>query len=127
MHQEIEEFIRTFNRYSLEGNVDELSPMLHDQVVFVAPSLKDTIKGKDLCLDSIRSYTNQAKTISYEVLDHDITRWSNTVAVIMEYEIEYELNEDIYKERGAEHWILIKVLSNWKMSWRSLMRTESLD
>ncbi len=120
--QQIESFIEDFSHYSLNGNIDALKLMLHEETVFVAPDLKTKIKGRKHCLRTIKDYSEQAKTHVYDITNKDIFTWGETANVMLDYYVEYELDNTFYKESGVESWILVYQNEQWLMTWRALIK-----
>lgn len=46
MSTQIEHLIDAFNNGWTQGKFDDIKPLLHDNVIFVAPDLKTQINGK---------------------------------------------------------------------------------
>lgn len=125
--QSIEQFISSFNDSWLHGKWEVLRELLHDEVTFVLPDLSTTFTGKETCLDSIREYTEHAKTKSFEVTRSDIRIWGNTATVITDYSVSYEIAGELFSEVGTEIWTLIQVGMKWKIVWRGLIHNEPTD
>ena len=123
----IETLINHFNKAWTEGQLDILPSILHNEVVFVAPDLKHEIQGKEACIQTIRDYLSMAVTHSFIVTHKKINCWEDTAAAILEYEIDYELNDTRYKESGIETWMLAKEENDWKLLWRGLTENKPLD
>ena len=124
---QIESFIEDFSHYSLNGNIDALSLMLHEQSVFVAPDLKTKIKTRKHCLRTIKDYSEQAKTHVYDIINIDIFIWGKSANVMLDYYVEYELNNTYYKENGVESWILVNENDQWLMAWRALIKNRRIS
>ena len=98
----IETFITEFNDNWLHGKLDELSDLLDHDVVFIAPDLTTEIKGREQCLQSFIDYLDTARTKKFQVRNKQINSWRDSASVLLEYYVEYELNETEYHELGKK-------------------------
>lgn len=117
----IETFIREFNQHWIDGKLDLLADLVDDDVVFLAPDLTTEIKGKVLFLQGFKDYLDSAKTKVFEVRSQQVHAWRASACVVLEYYVEYEMNETEHQEVGKEIWFLNQVDGAWKMVWRSLV------
>lgn len=67
MMSEIEFLIEQFNEGWINGEWEVIPPLLHDDVIFIAPDLITEIKGIDNCLQTIKDYVHNAITVKFEV------------------------------------------------------------
>lgn len=123
---QIKESIDNFNNGWLYGNLKKSETCLHEEVVFVSPDFKQKLSGKENCLKTLKEYISVAKTRKFEVTKHDISVWENTANAIIEYEIEYEILEKSYHEKGWELWTLLKNDGEWKIVWRGVLGNEKM-
>ena len=125
MTDDIEQIVDDFNSGWTAGNFEVIDTILHDEVVFVAPDLKTKLSGKPACLQSIKDYVSSAKTKVFEVKEKDIQIWNQTAVISIDYYIEYEMNDESYRERGLEFWTLEKA-DKWQMVWLAMVKNEVL-
>ncbi len=126
MNPQIDAFIKQFHDCWTKGDLIKLTSLLHDQIIFVAPDLKTEIKGKERCLQTIEDYSNNAVTKKFEVENKKIHVWDHTAMVIMDYDIEYRMKNENYKEKGTEFWTMVRENEKWKLVWRALAKIENL-
>ncbi len=126
MNKKILAFIEDFNSAWIKGDINKLTSLLDENIVFVTPDLKTEIRGRDNCIQTIREYLKQAETRSFEVLDRKIHIWKNTAVVSIDYYVEYVLNDTLYKENGKEFWTLQDKDNSWKMVWRAVVMNEEV-
>jgi ketosteroid isomerase-like protein len=126
MKEKIEKNIANFNKAWTQGKIEDILPLLHKDAIFLAPDLKTEISGRDACLQTIKDYVNNAKTNAFNVANNTIHFWQHTAVVSIEYFIEYEMNNKIYKESGKEFWTMINESGEWQIVWRSMLGNESV-
>lgn len=125
MKNSIEHLIEAFNNGWTQGNFEAVEALLHESVIFVAPDLSTEIVGKDACLATIRSYTEQADTLRFEVEKQKIRVWQYTASVTIDYCIEYLMQGKNHQEKGKEFWTLSKENNHWKIVWRVMVSNQS--
>lgn len=126
MHQEIETFIKQFNDSWTKGTFDRLTHLLDNETIFVASDLESEITGKDRCIQTIRDYAHHAETKRFDVTHKKINIWNETAMVVLDYYVEYEMNNQLYKEKGKEFWTLNKQEGKWKLVWRAMVKNEKM-
>ena len=126
MNQRIEKFIRNFNDSWTKGEIENIIPLLNEDVIFIAPDLKSEIKGKDNCIQTIKDYASNGETKLFEVTEKRIHIWAETAMVSIDYYVEYEMNEQFYKENGKEFWTLIHNKGYWQLVWRAMVMNEKI-
>lgn len=45
---------------------------------------------------------------------------------MLDYYVEYEMNNKYYKENGKEYWTLINENKIWKLVWRAMVKNEKI-
>ncbi len=124
MDNQIEYLIDSFNIGWTQGNLQDIATIMDENVVFVAPDLQTEIIGKTACLKTIEDYVNSATTLEFKVTDKQVYSWNGTAMIRMEYFIEYQMNNEHYKEFGKEFWTLNKLNDTWKLVWRVMVNNE---
>lgn len=127
MKEDIENFIENFNDAWTLGKVEQIIPLIHNRVIFLSPDFKTEIKGKENCLQSLKNYINMASTKIFDVVDKKINIWNQTAIVNLDYYVEYEMNNQNYKEKGTEFWTLINENDGWQLIWRALVMNEKIE
>jgi ketosteroid isomerase-like protein len=127
MNENVEKFITKFNQAWTQGKLEVIIPLLHNDVIFLAPDFKTEISGKDACLQTIKDYINNAKTKSFKVLNTKIHSWKDNAVVSFDYLIEYEMNDNTHQEAAKEFWTMINQSDTWKIVWRAVVGNQSED
>ena len=126
MNENLENFITQFNSAWTQGNMEDLSTLLHENVIFIAPDLKTEIVGKASCIQTIKEYVENAKTEKFYILNKNIHIWNTTAVISIEYVIEYEMKNKSYKEKGKEFWTLHNQMDKWQMIWRAMVENKPI-
>lgn len=126
MAKDIERFIEQFNTAWITGDIEQLEPILDENVVFVLPDFKAELQGKERCLQTIRDYVDNTQTREFRVTGKSIRVWPECAMVTVDYYIEYSIQGNSYSENGKEVWTLLNRSGVWKMAWRALVLYEKL-
>ena len=127
MIKQIEKLINDFNNGWTKGEIESITPILHENIVFVAPDLKTEIIGKDNCIQTIIDYISSGETKLFEITEMKIHVIEQTAIIILDYYVEYEMNNRYYKENGKEFWTLIEKDGNWQLVWRAMVMNEKVE
>jgi hypothetical protein len=124
MNIQIQDFITVFNSAWMERDFEKLSFLLHPNVIFTSPDFQTELKGSEECVQSIMEYMNIATTKSFSVKNIKIDSWNSSASVILEYEMEYSIEKQVFCETGTELWILTQQEKEWKLVRRYLLKNE---
>lgn len=127
MSNEIDIFIKEFNDSWTMGEVENIGPLLNENVVFITSDLKSEIKGKDNCVQTIIDYVNSGETKLFKVTEKKIHIWTQTAMIAINYYVEYEMKGKHHKENGKEFWTLIKNKGKWQLVWRAMVMNEKIE
>ena len=127
MNEKILSFIANFNHSWTKGKLDLIPEFLHEKVVFISPDLSTEIVGIEACIKTFEDYLNTAKTNKFRTTDIGINIWNSTAMVVLEYYVEYEIEEQVYKENCTECWTLVNQSEKWKLAWRALVKNELFE
>lgn len=118
------ETIDAINRSWLNGQYSDLAPFLHDDVVFVAPGLEDSIRGRELCVQSYRDFVEATHVNSFETGTPDIQLWGNTAVAACPFSIRYEMDGRSILETGTDLLVFARDGAAWRVVWRTVSSRE---
>ena len=122
----INKFIHDFNEYWMHARVDEIIPLLHEDVVFTGPDYKTHIRGRSDCIQTLRDFISVGYTHHFEIINNQIHTWQEVSNCIIEYTIDYEIKGKRLKEHGFEQWTIINDNDALKMLGRVLLKINKL-
>lgn len=111
----------------MNDDLSPLEPLLDHDVVFVSPDVKNEIEGKTDCIQTFKDYLDQAGTNTFQKINRKIHTWEISVMVALEYGVEYQMSNIVYKEKGKEFWLLGEREGRLRMLWRALVENRSLE
>jgi ketosteroid isomerase-like protein len=101
------------------GNADELTTLLHPDVVFVQPHFGGRTDGREACVDGFRDFTSQAKINKYGDTDHAIDVFGPLAMVSFRYELAWEMEGEHHRETGHDLLLLVREEDRWQIVWRT--------
>jgi len=125
MNTKILDVVRKFNDGWINKQFDAIRELMHDDVVFISPNFQSAIHGRQACIDTLQEYTSMASTNAFEVNDEQVYQWNDIATVTFQYLIEYELNAQVFLEKGIEIWQLQSLDNIWMLVCRSLAKTSN--
>jgi hypothetical protein len=126
MKKQIQNIIDIFSENMISKKSDKLNLILHNDVIFFSPDYANIFKGKNECINSINEYHKIADTFEFKIENSIIFEWNNTANIKLDYYIEYQIEDRIYKEKGTEFWTLAKEKDNCMLTSRVLLKIEKV-
>lgn len=116
---EVERLIRDLNSAWPEGRFEEVGRCFDDEAVMVPPGGGELIRGREAIVGSFRSFLDAAKVHRFEVLDLTVTVFGATACAVVPFQIRYELQGQIYDEKGEDILVLMQNAGEWRIVWRT--------
>jgi len=112
------------NRAWLNGNVEDLGPMVHPDIVMVFPGFAGRAEGREQFLAGFKDFCENAKV--HEFRDHDQRSdiAGGTAVVTFRYDMVYERSGERYRSRGRDLWVFQSQGSAWIAVWRTMLDAE---
>jgi len=109
--------VQTINRHwAITENMDSLALFLHKDMMMIAPEPKERLRGREAILDSYRSYTASARTISLKELNPIVQLYLNDSLAIVTYQYDLLIESaDGKKQRftGRDMYTLVYENDEW--------------
>jgi ketosteroid isomerase-like protein len=116
--------MRRINQAWLDGQVDDLAPLVHPDVVMVLPGFSGRIQGRDELLAGFRDFCRDAKLHEFREHDHLIDVAGATAVVSFRYEMVYERSGERYRATGRDLWVFEDQAGVWIAVWRTMLELE---
>ena len=113
--------MRRINQAWLDGRVDDLTPLVHEDIVVVVPGFAARGYGRDACLAGFRDFCTSARIADFRELDHEVDVVGSTAAVTFRYEMVYERLGERYRATGRDLWIFQHSGAEWIAVWRAML------
>lgn len=96
----------------------EVSDLFHSDAVVVSPDGRVAARGRDAIVASFVEYCEQARTHSFEELDHDVRIVGDTAVLTYAFAVSYDIRGVRYDERGREILDFARDGGRWAVVWR---------
>jgi SnoaL-like protein len=113
--------MRRINDAWLKGRVDDMAPLIHDDIVQVLPGFSGRAEGREKFLNGFRDFAKIATIPHFHEGEHQVDVVGRTATVTFDYEMVYELSGARYRVTGRELWIFENDGSAWRAVWRAML------
>lgn len=112
------------NQAWLNGRVEDLSPMVHPEIVMVFPGFAGRAEGREVFLAGFRDFCENATIHEFREQDHEIDLAGDTAVAAFQYEMVYERSGERYRVTGRDLWVLQFQDGDWLAVWRAMLDLE---
>src|SRR5439155_19582105 len=116
--------MRQINQAWLNGQVEELAPMVHSEIVTVLPDFAGRIQGREDFLAGFRDFRQNATIQEFREHDHQVDVAGDTAVVTFRYDMVYERSGKRYHATGRDLWVFQNQGSAWIAVWRTMLDME---
>ncbi len=119
--KELENIIRKINRAWLDEDYSYLEDIFHDEIVFTNPAGEEPLKGKKDCIESYRQFMSSANVFKFEEQNFNSYSWDSAAVIEYSFFIDYEINDEHFRENGKDIYAFQRRDGEWKAVWRVMM------
>lgn len=108
--------VQAMNRtWTVENNASALKNYFHPQMIAITPGDSLRIIGQEACVAAWKSFTEQARIISWKELDPQIQIYGrNRFAIVTYYwEMDYEIDGKMIHSTGRDMFSLVREYGRW--------------
>jgi hypothetical protein len=116
--------MRLINQAWRDGQVEDLAPMLHPEIVMVLPDFTRTIQGREDFLAGFRDFRQNATIQEFREHDHHVDVAGDTAVITFRYDMVYERSGQRYRSTGRDLWVFQKQDRAWIAVWRTMLDIE---
>ena len=113
--------MRQINQAWLSGQVEDVAPMVHPEIVMVFPDFAGRIQGREDFLAGFRDFRQNATMQEFREHDHQIDVAGDTAVVTFRYDMVYERSGKRYRATGRDLWVFQKQGESWIAVWRTML------
>ena len=113
--------MRQINSMWLGGWVDHLAPLVHDEIVMVAPGFTQKGQGRDAFLAGFRDFCDNSTIEEFTEHDQQVDVMGETAVVTFRYEMVYERSGARYRSTGRDFWVFHQEGAAWIAVWRTML------
>jgi len=119
--KEVWDIVRRINAAWLDNQPEKLLELFHDRMVIVGSGGNRYGEGKDLCVDSYRSFIQSAKIAHFHETDPRVDVFDTVAIVSYGFEIEYTMDNKTLREGGRDTFVLERFGGQWLAVWRQMV------
>lgn len=116
--------MRRINRIWLDGQVEDIAPMVHPEIVMVVPGFTGRIQGREEFLAGFRDFCQNARIHEFRDYDHQVDVAGDTAVITFLYDMVYERHGERYRSTGRDLWVFQNQGSAWIAVWRTMLDME---
>ena len=116
--EQIIQLVKNMNQTWIKGDFSKLREYFHKHISIILGDFKRIGEGIDTCINSYKEFVANSRIFSFEETNIEAEVFENTAIAILEYKIDYEINEQRYQEEGKEILIFTKDSNKWQLCWR---------
>ncbi|MFC1564464.1 nuclear transport factor 2 family protein [candidate division KSB1 bacterium] len=116
LESKIWQVVQAHNKaWTVLEDLDEQMKYVHDDIVFITPSDKYPIEGKDAYIESYENWINSAEVHFFKELDHKVRITGNGTSAIVTYNIDMSFlyNGEEAAFQGRDMMFLIFERGKW--------------
>lgn len=112
--------VRRINQIWVDGRVDELTALVHPEIVMVLPGFGGSMRGRDEFIAGFRDFRQSATIEEFQERDLAVDLVGATAVVTFRYEMVYERSGARYRATGRDFWVLEQRELAWIAVWRTM-------
>jgi ketosteroid isomerase-like protein len=112
--------MRRINRAWIDGRIEDLTPLVHSEIVMVFPGFSGRIQGREGFLAGFREFRENATILEFREHDHQVDVAGDTAVVAFRYDMFYERSERRCRSTGRDLWVFQKHGTAWIAVWRTM-------
>ncbi len=129
--RDIEQLLRALRQDLVQGSVTLYREHLAENATLLAIDNPELFRGKEQCIDYVRSIGQVLQMQSLDADIEDIELLGEDVAVVIErHTLQYETRGQTYRDSGRTTWVLHRVSDRWLVThshWESLAPNRIVD
>ena len=113
--------MRQINQAWLKGQVEDLAPLVHSEIVMVLPDFAGKIQGRQAFLAGFHDFCQNATVQEYREHDQQVDLAGGTAVITFRYEMVYERSGERYRATGRDLWVFQNDDGRWIAVWRAML------
>lgn len=113
--------MRQINQAWLKGQVEDLAPLVHSEIVMVFPDFAGKVQGREDFLAGFRDFCQNAIIHEFHEHDQQVDVAGDTAVINFRYEMVYERSGERYRANGRDLWVFEQRDGAWITVWRAML------
>ena len=120
-HDLIQDLLRRISNSWLNREFDALRELFHEKMVIVRPTFHERSEGRESCVQSYRTFAENAVVENYEESDHQIDICGSSAVASYHFDLTYQMGGRRFRETGRDLVVLTLEGQQWQVAWRTLI------
>ena len=116
----VAETMRRINQAWLDGQPDDLAPLIHPAMAMVYPGFAGRGEGRNTIVAGFVDFCSNARVHSYREGDSQIDVAGETAVMSYNFEMRYERSGEKYLATGRDLWVFTRLEGQWLGAWRTM-------
>ena len=116
--------MRQINAAWLNGRIEDVTPLLHTDIVMVLPGWSGRVEGKQEFLAGFRDFLQSSKIHEFHDQDLQVDVAGGAAVVTFRYEMLYERDGARFRATGRDLWVFQNQGTGWIAVWRTMLDLE---
>lgn len=119
--ERVKNLLHLINNAWREGHTDDLSTLLHPDIVMVFPNFSGRSSGSSAMLAGFKDFCENAHVHEYAESNFQIDVIGNSAVASFSFDMIYERDGSKYRSTGRDLWVFSKNDLEWKATWRTML------
>jgi hypothetical protein len=112
------------NKTWLDGRVEDLEHLIHQDIIMVFPGFEGQIQGRDQFLAGFRDFCQNARVQEFSESGRQVYMAGDVRVVTFRYDMVYERSGVRYHSTGRDLWVFQSQDEDWVAVWRTMLEME---
>lgn len=117
----VAETMRRINEAWRDGRVDDMVPLIHEDMVMVLPGFDGRVEGRDVFLEGYRDFCANAQVLEFVEDPYEIDAGDRVAVVSYTYAMLYERDGTRARTAGRDLWVFENTDGKWVAAWRTML------
>jgi hypothetical protein len=113
--------MRRINEAWVGGRMDDMTPVVHPEIVMVFPGFTGRARGRDEFLAGFRGFVESATIHEFTPDDFQIDVIGATAVITFGYVMKYERSRERWRATGRDLWVFQRRDADWVAVWRTML------
>jgi hypothetical protein len=118
---EIHSVLAAINSAWLEKHPSSMAEHLHPDITMAVPGFKESIRGREILLNSFEEFCKNATVLEYQETNEHIDVIEDSGIATFCFNMTYERAADREVSTGRDLWVFHRRFGRWVALWRAMI------
>lgn len=116
-----DEAMSRINQVWLRGDIMDLEPLMHPDIVTVFPGFSGAVRGSSELIAGFRDFRNSASLRDFREDARRVDVAGCSAVISFRFEMVYERSGEPFRAIGRDLWVFQKQNETWVAVWRTML------